>query len=101
MTIEGTYSEQKKAWVNNWGQIDGHLPEDFNSHYEEFVWQYFRAQLRIARGQMVKAGRIMDDLDGQPGFREFEEKNESLLAAIEIAVRGKTNRRVEPLFRLD
>ncbi len=102
MTKEGfKYSEDKKVWVNSWAQINIHLPENFDPHNRKFLRGYFRAQLRIARGQMVKAGRIMDGLDVKPGFREFEDENGALLAAVDIAVRGKTNRNIEPLFHLD
>ena len=85
-----------------WFQIVSHLPEDFDPHHKKFVKQYFRAQLRISRDQKTKAARILSGLQKKVGFLDFEEENESLLAAVDLAVRGSTNRKnVEPLFKIN
>ncbi|MGB6839239.1 MAG: hypothetical protein WBE27_03165, partial [Microgenomates group bacterium] len=67
--------------------------EDVDPHYERFLKGYFKAQLRIADGQKVRAREIFDGLVKKKGYKEFEKENQALLAAIDIVVRGFTNRK--------
>lgn len=98
--------KEKNSYVRHWTMIVSELPEDFSPHYLGFVRDYFRGQLRIARGQRKKAKRIIDGLVKRTGFVEFEDQNQPLFAAIDIAVRGSTNRKnfkgdpVEPSFTI-
>ena len=100
-------AEAKQLYARSWADIALRLPEDFNPHYEDFARTYFRGQLRIAKGQRRKAGRILRGLDERTGYKEFEKKNQPLLAAIDIAVRGSSSwqddlkRPIKPLFRLN
>lgn len=74
---------------------------------ENVLKSYYRAQLRIARGQKIRAKEILNGLNDKQIFIDLEEKNPDLLAAIDIAVKKTTNRRnfkgdpIEPLFRLN
>ena len=83
------------------------LPDDLTPGEEKFALGYLRAQLRVTQGRRVRAQRIFDSLEKQPDYIAFEARNDSLLAAIDIAVRGNTNRKdwrdkpVKPLFTLD
>ncbi len=100
------FSEAKNHYVRCWSDIASHLPNDFKPRYNDFVRGYFRAQLRVAKGQRVRAREIFKGLDRRRGFKEFEKDNQSLLAAIDIVVTGKSNRSddlkrpIEPLFRI-
>lgn len=104
---EESLAKAKQAYVRCWADIEARLPEDFNPHYKGFAKTYFRFQLRLARGQRIKAGRIFSGLMGRKGYQKFEEENKPLLAAIDIAVKGRTNwqddlkRPIKPLFRLN
>ena len=98
---ELTIKEARQLLVTRWSQIEGHLPENFNPHHKKFLRDYFRAQLRIAQGKRVKAGRIFAGLEKKTGFIEFEQKCGSYLAAVDIAVRGKTNLIEKPAFSLN
>ena len=103
---ETSLVKEKNSYVRHWSMIVSELPEDFSPHYLGFVRDYFRGQLRIARGQRKKAKRIIDGLVKRTGFVEFEDQNQPLFAAIDIVVRGSTNRRdfkgkqIEPAFRI-
>jgi hypothetical protein len=93
--------EARRVYAKSWADIKIQLPKDFSPHNIGFVRDYFRVQLRIARGQKVRAKELMSGLVKRTGFEEFESSNESILAAIDIAVRGSTNRDgVKPAFKL-
>jgi len=87
--------------LDQWCQVLSKLPENFNPHYIRFARQYFRVQLRIEQGNAIKARRMMKGLQNKEGYLEFEDANQSLLAAIDLAVRGKTNWDDKPLFRIN
>jgi len=90
----------KKNFQKNWADIKSHLPPDFDPRYKKFLRSYFRAQLLIANGRKIKAGRIFTGLEKKAGYNEFEEENKSFLAAVDLAVRGETRWDVEPAFRI-
>ena len=102
-----SFAEAKKELARNWAMISACIPEDLDPHYKNFVRGYFRAQVRIEAGDKKRGRRILEGLDKITGFKEFEDSNQELLAAIDIAVRGRTNRvdeidnPIEPLFVLD
>ncbi len=86
----------------------GHIPSDLLVGGRRNVLKsYYRAQLRIARGQKTRARKILNGLDDNQIFINLEEEHPDLLAAIDIAVRGSTNHRdfkgdpIKPLFRLN
>jgi hypothetical protein len=92
---------ENKGKVKSWSQLSYHLPEDIDPHVTNFVRGYFNAQLRLSEGKKTKAKRIFRGLDNSEGFTEFEENNPQLLAAIDIVVRGETNRSlmIEPSLK--
>ncbi|MEK7112808.1 MAG: hypothetical protein AAB875_05790 [Patescibacteria group bacterium] len=102
-----TLKEVKHLYARSWADISSKLPEDFSPHYENFARSYFRAQLRIAKGQKRRASEILRGLDKKAGYLEFEQSNLPLLTAIDLAVRGTTNwsdnlgKPVVPLFRFN
>lgn len=103
-----TLSEHKRLYSHSWADVSSYLPEDLDPNFKKFVRDYYRAQLRIANGAHKKAKRILDGLDKRHGFREFEMKNQPLLTAIEMAVRGNSTRvdpmtgeKVKPLFTVN
>ena len=92
-------TEAKKGYAGCWVEVESQLPENLNPHHKAFVRDYFRAQLRISRGQKTKASRIFKGLDKRAGYLEFEDANQPLLSAIDVAVRGNTHRKdVVPSF---
>ncbi|OGM04465.1 hypothetical protein A2129_01445 [Candidatus Woesebacteria bacterium GWC1_42_13] len=99
--------EVKTLLVSSWAEIAAHLPADFNRHHVGFARDYFRVQLRLAKGQKKRAREIFRGLEKRNGYNEFETTNKRLLAAIDLAVRGSTNwvdesrQPVDPLFRLN
>jgi hypothetical protein len=99
--------DEARLYAKGLSDISSKIPQDVLRENENFIKTYFRAQLRIAKGQNTRAKEILNGLDKKTGFLKFEEKNEPLLAAIDIAVRKTTNRKderrnpIEPLFRLD
>ena len=99
--------EAERRLAKCWGDIAAKLPEDFNPHYEDFARTYFRVQLRIAKGQRTRAKEIMRGLVKKAHYKEFEDNNLPLLAAIDIAVRGNSSWKdnllnpIRPLFTLD
>lgn len=101
-----SFSKERTLYVGNLSEISARIPEEILRKYKNFIFSYFRAQLRIARGQDKRAREILNGLDKKTGFLEFEEKNESLLAAIDISVRGSSNRedsrgdKIKPLFEI-
>lgn len=106
-----TLSEARTLYVTGWADIASRLPEDLSPEDVSYARTYFRAQLRLARGQKRKARRIFEGLRKTPEqekrYNSFEDRNLSLLAAIDIAVRGTTNIRdasnnqIVPLFKLN
>ena len=95
-------TEAKKRYLGGWVQVESQLPENFNPHHKGFVKDYFRAQLRVSRDQKTKASRIFKGLGKRAGYLEFEEANQSLLSAIDIAVRGITHRKyITPSFKAE
>lgn len=85
---------------SKWGAIIGNIPKEFlEGEGEKVLRSYYFAQLRIGRGGTKRAERILHALDKNPLYNEFEENHQDLLAALDIAARGKTNRDgVKPLF---
>ena len=100
-------AEAKQLYARSWADIALRLPEDFSPHHKDFARTYFRAQLRIAKGQRKRSRDIFRGLIKRAGYQDFEDGNLPLLAAIDIAVRGSTSwqdnlkRLVKPLFRLN
>ncbi len=91
----------EKHNATSWSEIAGSLPEDIDPQALDFLRHYFRAQLLIAEGKRVKAGRLFSHLSERPGYVEFEEKNHAVLAAIDIMVKGHTRWPVEnPEFKI-
>lgn len=82
-----------------WSEISSKLPGNLSQQDQDFVEEYFRAQVMIAQGLKEEARRIFEELEKR-GFRKFEDKYPGLLAAVDLAVRGSTNRRDKPLFTL-
>lgn len=100
--------EARHSYATSWSAISGRLPRSLGESQIHLVRDYFRVQLRVARGQRVKARRILQGLDKKHEFKKFEEHNQSILAAVDIAVRGVTHRikddsgnPIEPAFRLN
>jgi len=99
--------EAKLRLAKCWADIAAKLPVDFNPHYNNFARTYFRVQLRISRGQKRRASEIMRGLVERTGYKEFEENNMPLLAAIDIAVKGSSSWQdnlknpIRPLFTLN
>ena len=87
----------------HFSELSHHLPKDRNPHYENFLKGYFNAQLRIARGQKVRAKEIFEGLDKKKDYKDLEKHNQALLAAIDIVVRGATNKKPlgGPDFRIE
>lgn len=88
--------------------VFSHIPVDLLREGRENVLEsYYRAQLRIARGQKTRAKEIINGLVKNQIFLNLEKNHEDLLVAIDIAARGGSNRRnfkgepIEPLFRLN
>lgn len=102
-----TLQETKHSFVRSWADISSKIPPEIHKGMENLLKDYFRAQLRIAKGQKKRAAAILKGLDKKTGFLEFEESNQPLFAAIDFAVNGRSNRRdelgeqIEPLFRLN
>lgn len=93
-------TESRNHYVRSWATIAVRLPNDLTPGQEKFVKGYFRAQLRLAQGKPTKAGRIFKGLESNQDYSGFEEENQDLLAAIDLAVRGETRWDVEPAFRI-
>lgn len=75
-------------------QISQNIPDEVLRKHGKLLKAYFKAQVRIKNGQLKKASRLLGHLDRCHGLLEFEkdEQNRKILADIDIAVRGKTNR---------
>jgi hypothetical protein len=94
--------EIKHRYAQFWSEIKTKLPEKLSPEEKNFARGYFRAQLRLRLGRKVRAGKIFRSLDKNEHYLKFEDNNHSLLAAIDLAVRGETRwSDVEPLFRMN
>lgn len=93
--------EENKGKIESWSQLSYLLPEEINPHITRFVRGYFDAQIKIAEKRKTKARIIFRGLENDVDYSDFEEKNQPLLAAIDIVVRGKTNRSslIEPSLK--
>ena len=84
--------EKRKGQVRNWSELKSYIPQEVKPEHLDFLRTYFRVQLRIALGRKEKAKEMIEGLLKREGFREFEERNEPLFAAIDMVVRGETGR---------
>ncbi|MEK7188843.1 MAG: hypothetical protein AAB685_03260 [Patescibacteria group bacterium] len=100
-----TPGEAKNSLVRSRAEISAKIPDEIDKGMRNLLMDYFRAQLRIAKGQKTRAREILKGLDKKPGFLDFEKNNEPLFAAIDFAVHGRTNRQdelgrpIKPLFK--
>lgn len=95
--------EKRKGQVKSWSDLKFYIPEDVKPEQVNFLKTYFRVQLRISEGRREKAKEIMNGLAKKTGFLDFERKNSQLFAAIDIVVRGSTNRLLgdeKPAFKV-
>ena len=88
------------GYRHRWSEVTSHLPEDFNPHHRQFLRDYFRAQVRIAAGQKVRAAEIFNGLTKKTGYTDFENSERHLLAAIDLMVRGENRWGVEPAWEV-
>ncbi len=95
------YHETKELVIKSWSQIEMRLPKNFDPNDRYFLRDYFRAQLRVAQGRPEKAKRIFAGLTKRPGYDSFEEKCESYLAAVDLAVKKETRWHSKPAFTID
>ena len=103
----GTMSERKNNHnlIDSWSLLAVRLPKkytdkehpEYNPHIKKFIRSYFEIQAEYKRNpdDPVRARRAMRGLEKRTGFLEFERTHQSLLAGIEIAVRGFTNRKID------
>lgn len=96
--------EKRKGQVKSWSELKSYIPQEIKPEHMNFLETYFRVQLRIADGRREKAKEIMNGLAKKTGFYVFELNNERLFAAIDVVVRGSTNRKLgeeKPAFNLN
>ena len=93
--------EENRGEVKNWPQLSHLLPEEINPHITRFIRGYFDAQIKIEEKRKTKARTIFKGLENDVDYADFEENNQPLLAAIDIVVRGETNRSslIEPSLK--
>ncbi|MFC1625444.1 hypothetical protein ACFL1Q_00175 [Patescibacteria group bacterium] len=91
---------ERYVTTGNWGVVESLLPAEVDEKQKGWLKSYFNAQIAVADKKFERAYRIFHKLDNTEGFNDFEVENESLFAAIDIAVRKTTNRDVEPSFKL-
>lgn len=96
---ETVFSKDIKGKVKDWGQMSYLLPDGIPTRNQKFLKAYFRAQVRLIEGSKNKAAKILEGLGKRDGFNKFEEEEDGLFASIDIAVRGQTNRKIDPVFR--
>jgi hypothetical protein len=96
-----SYKTAKNHLVKSWAQIDINLPGKLTPVEKKLARQYFRVQLRYSKNQITKGQRIMKGLVKRDGYEQFELNNEGILAAIDLAVKGKTDWEEPPAFRID
>mgnify|MGYP001562942071 CR=1 FL=1 len=101
MEYEKTIDQAREHYVNCWSQIAVRFPKNINPQEVGFLRHYFRVQLRIAEGKTKKARRLFETLIKRPGYVAFEDKNQSILAAIDTAVKGSTRWEVKPEFKIN
>lgn len=95
--------EKRKGQVKSWSDLSSYIPKEVKPEHIDFLRTYFRAQLRISEGRVDKAGTIINGLVKRPGFSDYEKQNQQLFAAIDVVVRGSTNRQLKdknPAFRV-
>lgn len=92
-------SELKGLHISAWSELTRYIPEELLRESGKLLHSYFRVQLRIVAGKKIKARRLLAGLDKDYRFRQLEERHENILAAIDLAVRGKSTRDgVKPSF---
>lgn len=84
--------EKMKGQVKSWSELKSYIPGEVKPEHLNFLEIYCRVQLRISEGRNEKAKEILSGLAKRPGFLEYERKNQQLFAAIDVVVRGSTNR---------
>ena len=79
--------------VRDWAEMSSFLDSRINPDNRKLLRGYYRAQLFIACDRKTKAGKLLKNLD-KKGLEKFEldRDNDEILKAIDIAVRGSTNR---------
>lgn len=106
MTPEHKISKEIDLFSPSWNEIAVLLPDSLNPGEDRLLRGYYDVQKKITLKQKESAKKKMNSLLKMTGYEEFEAKNDNLFAAIDIAVRGSTNRLngdkkpIEPLFRL-
>ncbi len=96
---QSVFPEGRKGCVGNWGEMSSYLPS-MREGVENLTRAYFRGQKLVSEGKMKKARRYFRLLDKLTGFPEFEADNQPLLTAVDLAVRGATNRKgIKPALR--
>lgn len=86
------FPEGRIGKVRDWGEMKSFLPNSLKEGEMNLVHGYFKAQLKIAEGNVKKADKIFDALDKINGFQRLENEREDVFINIDIAVRGSTNR---------
>jgi hypothetical protein len=70
--------------------------EELSPDELEMFTDYARAQMRLCQGRREKARKILrkyhKDLSKREKFNRFDEKHDYLLAKVDVAIRGETNR---------
>lgn len=84
--------EERKGQVKSWSDLSSYIPKEVKPEHLDFLRTYFRAQFRISEGRNEKAREIMSGLAKRPGFLDYEKRNQQIFAAIDVVVRGSTNR---------
>lgn len=95
--------EKRKGQIRSWSDLKSYIPQDVKPEHINFLQTYFRVQLKISEGRREKAKEIMNGLAKKTGFVEFERQNPQLFAAIDVVVRGSTNRLLgdeKPAFKV-
>ncbi|MGD0523162.1 MAG: hypothetical protein ABSA43_01230 [Candidatus Microgenomates bacterium] len=87
--------------ICSWEKIEAQLPNNLPEGSNKKLKGYFRVQERLARKQNKRAQQLSNMLNNIAGFTELEDRYEGVFAAIDVAVNGRTNREVEPVFRIN
>ena len=99
-----------KGRASNWVDVSLALPKDFDTndkykHIRRFVQAYTDVQIRRKSGNLEDAKQKQREIEKWEGYLDFEDLNESLFAAIDVATNGVTNRvdkardPIEPNFK--
>ncbi len=92
--------EQKTAEI--WRKVEEKIPDDLSDEQQSWIKKYLKAQIAFSLKDPTEAYKIFTRLDKVDAYVQFEDKNQPLFAAIDIAVRGGTNRKgVKPLFEIN